>query len=236
METRSNISGVDANSTSAPDPAGESTGIWLRRAYMEVVRAGQILFEIGDPGESLFVIQAGEVALLEPGAGAEPRLVARLGPGDPVGETDALIGRARALRAVAVSDARLLKLDRATLLEMCLERPQITLRILERQAQRTADLERRLAVLGMNDLVRPIARSLLRRAQPAAEGARAAVTLRNLADASGLSLREAHRGLQELFERKLVRLVDDALLVPDPDALSACLEDDAEDTGSAAPR
>jgi CRP-like cAMP-binding protein len=222
---------VEADAT-APDPAGESTGMRLRRAYAVTLQAGQTLFEIGDPGESLFVVQAGEVALLQPGSTAEPRLVARLGPGDPVGETDALIGRTRTLRAVAVSDARLLQLDRATLLEMCLERPQITLRILERLAQRTADLERRLAVLGMNDLVRPIARSLVQRAQPVAEGARAAVTLRSLAEASGLSLREAHRGLQELFERRLVRLVDDALLVPDPAALSACLEDDAESTGS----
>jgi len=227
---------VDANSISAPDAAGETTGFRLRRAYVVAVRAGQPLFEIGEPGESLYVVQAGEVALLEPSGAGEPRLVAKLGPGDPVGETDALIGRARTLRAVAVSDARLLQLDRATLQEMCLERPQITLRILERLAQRTADLERRLAVLGMNDLVRPMARSLLRRAQPAAEGSRAAVTLRNLAEASGLSLREAHRGLQELFERRLVRLVDDALLIPDPAALSACLEDDAEDTGSGAAR
>jgi CRP-like cAMP-binding protein len=131
-----------------------------------------------------------------------------------------------------VSDARLLRLDRTTLLEMCLQRPQITLRILERLAQRAADLERRLAVLGMNDLVRPIARSLLRRAQPAGEGVRAAVSLRGLAEAAGLSLREAHRGLQELFERRLVRLVDDVLVIPEPAALSACLEEDAESTGS----
>ncbi|HTY18210.1 MAG TPA: Crp/Fnr family transcriptional regulator [Myxococcota bacterium] len=227
---------MDAKATARSDAAGETTGVHLRRAYAVSVRAGEPVFEIGEPGDALFVVQAGEVVLLQPGTGSEPRLVARLGPGDPVGETDALIGRARTVRAVAVSDARLLKLDRATLLEMCLERPQITLRILERLAQRTADLERRLAVLGMNDLVRPLARTLVRRAQPAAQGARASVTLRSLADASGLSLREAHRGLQELFERRLVRLVDDALLVPDPAALSACLEDDAEDTGSGAMR
>lgn len=231
---------VDSNPPSAQpsalDGAGENTGVHVRRAYVLGVRAGQPIFEVGDPGESLFVVQAGEVMLLQPGSADAPRLVARLGPGDPVGETDALLGRPRTLRAVAASDARLLQLDRTTLLEMCLERPQITLRILERLAQRAADLERRLAVLGMNDLVRPIARSLLRRAQPASEGARAAVSLRALAESAGLSLRDAHRGLQELFERRLVRLVDDALLVPDPPALSACLEDDAESTGSGAVR
>jgi hypothetical protein len=58
--------------------------------------------------------------------------------------------------------------------------------------------------------------------------------LRSLAEAAGLSLRETHRGLQELFDRKLVRLVDDALVVADRAALAACLEDpdENESTGS----
>jgi hypothetical protein len=60
------------------------------------------------------------------------------------------------------------------------------------------------------------------------------LTLRTLAQAAGLSLRETHRGLQELLERKLVRLVEDALVVPDRGALTACLEepDENEATGS----
>lgn len=231
---------MDRNSSSSEsaafDTSSENTALDVRRAYMLAVRAGQAIFEAGDAGGSLFVIQSGEVALLEPGPGDVPRLVARLGPGDPVGETDALLGRPRGVRAIAVTDARLLQLDRTTLHEMCLERPQITLRILERLAQRATDLERRLAVLGMNDLVRPIARTLLRRAQPASEGVRAAVSLRVLAESAGLSLREAHRGLQELFERRLVRLVDDALVIAEPAALSACLQEDAESTGSGTSR
>jgi CRP-like cAMP-binding protein len=216
----------------SPAPS-DTTEIRVRRAYLRSVRAGQVLFEIGDPGEPLFVIQAGEVALLEPGSDATPRLLARLGPGDAVAETDVLLGRAHGARAVAVTDARLLQLDRETFREMCLERPEIALRMVERLARRTADLERRLVVLGMNDLVRPVVRALVRRLPPdRGESTRIAVTLRALADAAGLSPREAHRGLGELFERKLVRLVDDALVVPDPGSLVASLEDEAESTAS----
>src|SRR5690606_24973618 len=171
------------------------------------------------------------------GPNGRSRLLARLGPGDPVGETDAVLGRPRSVRAVAVTDARLLQLDRETFREMCLDRPEIALRIVERLAQRTAELERRLGVLGMNDLVRPVARSLLRHLPAgAAPGARIPLTLRGIAESAGLSLRDAHRGLCELFDRKLVRLVEDALIVSDPRALAACLEDDAESTGSGAAR
>lgn len=218
-------------------PPGESTDNSVRRAFLRPVRAGQVLFEIGEPGEPLFVVQAGEVALLEPGPTGTPRLLARLGPGDPVGETDALLGRTRCVRAVAVTDGRLLQIDRETFREMCLARPEIALRIVERLAQRAADLERRLGALGMNDLVRPIARGLLRKLpEEAPEGARLAIQLRGIAESAGLSLRDAHRGLSELFDRKLVRLVEDALIVPDPRALAACLEDDADSTGPGAAR
>jgi CRP-like cAMP-binding protein len=195
------------------------------------VHAGEALFEVGDPGDSLFVVQAGEVALLEPGLDGAGRLVAQLGPGDPVGEAEVLLGRPHALRAVAVSDARLLVLDRAMFRQMCLERPEIGLRMAEGMARRAADLERRLAVLGMSDLVRPIARCLLQRAKP---DSRLAITLRGLAQAAGLSMREAHRGLRDLLERKHVRLVDDVLVLEDPSALEACLAEDGATTGSSA--
>ncbi|RIL05877.1 MAG: hypothetical protein DCC71_08725 [Proteobacteria bacterium] len=214
------------------------TALAVRRAYERVARAGEAIFEPGEPGDALFVIQAGEVGLLAPGRGDDPRLVARLGPGDPVGEADALLGRVRAARAVAMTDARLLRLDPSTVREMCLERPDIAVRLMRRLAERVGGLEQRLLALGMNDLVRPVARGLLRVAQPQGDGARAALTLRSLAELAGLSLRETHRGLQELFDRKLVRLVDDALVVPDRAALAAFLADGAADpndaTGTAA--
>jgi len=192
---------------------------------------GDVIFEAGEPADAFYVVLAGEVTLLDTSRGGVSRLVARLGPGDSIGETDALLGRVRGARAVAATDARLLRLDRATFRSMCLERPDISVQVMERLALRAADLERRLAALGMNDLVRPIARSLLRCAasldsEAGKAGARATTSLRGLAEASGLSLRETHRGLQELFDRKLVRLVDDALVVPDRGALEAGLDDD----------
>jgi CRP/FNR family cyclic AMP-dependent transcriptional regulator len=232
---------VDPLASSQPPDAEalpDTTSSGVRRAFLRSVEAGQVLFEIGDPGEPLFVVQAGEVALLEPGPAGTPRLLARLGPGDPVGETDAVLGRPRTVRAVAATDGRLLQLDRETFREMCLDRPEIALRMVERLAQRTAELEQRLGVLGMNDLVRPVVRSLVRHLPSEARGeARLVLTLRGIAESAGLSLRDAHRGLTELFDRKLVRLIEDALIVPEPGALLACLEDDADSsTGSGAAR
>ncbi|MDJ0864928.1 MAG: Crp/Fnr family transcriptional regulator [Myxococcota bacterium] len=217
---------------------GQGDEAELRRAFERQLVAGEVLFETGDASDSFFVVRRGEVVVAQPDGGARRasdvgRLVARLGPGDPVGEADALAGRPRTARALAASDAVVVEVDRASFEEMFLACPQITVCIVERLAARVADLERRLGVLGMDDLVRPLVRSLLREAEPASEGARALTSLRALAAGSGLTLREAHSGLQVLFDRKLIRLVDDALLLPDPEALSGCLSG-AEDARRAA--
>lgn len=218
-----------ALSGSATPELGE-TALGVRRDFERVAQAGESIFESGEPADAFYVLLAGEVLLLDTSRGGVSRLVARLGPGDSVGETDSLLGRARGARAVAATDARLLRLDRATFRSMCLERPDIAVQVMERLAQRAADLERRLAALGMNDLVRPVARGLLccATADGGLAESRATTSLRGLADAAGLSLREAHRGLQELFDRKLVRLVDDTLRVPDRGALEACLQEGSE--------
>ena len=70
-------------------------------------------------------------------------------------------------------------------------------------------------------------RVLLRRGEALAAraSARFADDLRQLAADAGLSMLEAHRALGQLLERKRVRLQDDALVIPDLDALAAALDD-----------
>ena len=46
----------------------------------------------------------------------------------------------------------------------------------------------------------------------------------SLAEQAGLSMFEAHRALHQLFDRKLLRLVEDRLEVADLEALAGCLD------------
>ena len=201
----------------------EDTGIRVRRAFERVFRPGEVVFDEGDPGAVLYVIQAGEIELTRRGASG-PRLVGRLGPGEFFGEMSVVLGGARTVRATAACEARLLELDASVLQEMCLERPEIAIRMIRRLAARVIELEGRLSALGIDDLLRPVVRVLVRRAEEAPEGVRIPTTLRHLASDAGLSLLETHRALQQLLERKLVRFSEDVLVSPDLDALSACLD------------
>jgi len=207
---------------------GQTTALKLRSAYQRELAPGETVFATGDPGEKLYVIQSGEVEITREGAGA-PRVVGRLGPGDFFGELGVVLGKPCSTRAVAVRATRLLELDRDTLEAMCLEQPEIAIRLLRVVVSRLIDAEARLAVLGVDDLLRPLVRGMIRRAQPDAEsGVRIPAKLRELAEDAGLSMLDAHRALHQLIDRKLVRVVDDGLHAVDVDSLSAALDGPAD--------
>jgi CRP-like cAMP-binding protein len=204
------------------DPLGD-TGSAVRTVYERHFRAGEVVFEEGQPSETLFVIQTGSVELVRQGPEGE-RLVARHGPGELIGEISVLLGQPRTSRAIATTEARLLQLDRGTFESMCVDRPEIALRVIQRLAERAIDLEKRLAALGVDDLLRPVVRVLLRHAPPGERSARIETSLRKIANEAGLRMNEAHRALNQLLDQKLVRLVDDVLEVRDFEALAGVLD------------
>lgn len=202
----------------------DDTGYVVRQCYEREYATGDVIYDVGDERPVLFVLQSGQVELQRPGPDGE-HTVARHGAGDFFGEMGVLVRRPRSTRAVAVTSARVLEVDRDTFEAMCVERPEIAIRVIQRLAGRLTDLERRLAALGADDLLRPVVRVLLRRGEALATGgARFTGNLRQLAGDAGLSMLEAHRALGQLLERKRVRLQDDALVIPDLDALAASLD------------
>ena len=204
---------------------GEDTRIKVRSTYQRTLSPGEVVFHEGDPGDHLYVIQSGEVELVRE-TPQRQRVVARVGPGDFFGELGVVIGGPRTSRAVAVSTTRLIALDRETLEAMCLDQPEIAIRMIRVLVSRLIEAERRLAVLGADDLLRPIVRALVRHGEQEGEGFRVSVKLRDLASFAGLSMLEAHRALHQLLEQKLVQLAEDVLTVPDREALAACLDKD----------
>jgi len=209
--------------TKPPVEAREDTGSNVRSTYERSFAVGDVIYDAGQPGEALFVIQAGHVELSRSGPEGE-RVVARYGPGEFFGEIAVLLGRPRTTRAVAAGDARVLQLDRATFESMCVDRPEIALRVIQRLAQRAIELEQRLTALGVDDLLLPVVRVLIKHGSGGAKSARIETSLRKLANDAGLRVNEAHRALNQLLDQKLVRLVDDALEVRDFEALAAALD------------
>ena len=195
-----------------------------RADFQREFEPGEVVFDEGDGGDRLYLIQTGEIELTREGSSGQ-RVMAHLGPGDFFGELGAVLGKRSTARAIALQRSVILELDRETLEAMCIDQPAIAIRLLRVVVARLIEAERRLADLGIDDRLRPVVRSILRAAQPDSErGARIPTTLRQLAEVAGLDLIETHRVLHHLFEKKLIHLEDDCLIAPDLEALSAHLE------------
>ena len=202
----------------------------LRQEFEQTLEPGEIVFDEGDPGDQLYVIQSGEVELSRTEAGGQ-RVVARLSAGDFFGELGVVLGQPCSTRAIVISKTRVLCLDAATLEGMCLGEPEIAIRMIRVLAARLIDAERRLAVLGVDDLLRPMVRALVRCAAPNGElgsgianEVRIPGTLRSLAEEAGLTLLETHRAVHQLFDRKVLDLDNEVLVASNLEALSACLD------------
>lgn len=208
--------------------AGKKTQPEVRQAFQRHFEDGEIIFEEGDEGLDLYVIQAGRVEITRSGVSG-PRVITRLGPGDFFGEMSVVLGENRTARAVASGPTVLLELDGETLEAMCVERPEIGIRMIQRLAMRLIGAERRLAALGLDELVGPLVRFLT--TQPYGENEdelRMRTTLRELSQGCDLSMSETHQALHQLMEQKLLRLVEDELIAPDRAALSTALTKFAE--------
>jgi CRP-like cAMP-binding protein len=200
----------------------------VKQAYQRSFEDGEIIFDEGDEGIDLYVIQAGQVQITR-SSNAGPRIVANLRAGDFFGEMSVVLGEARTARAVAIGRTELLELDGETLEAMCIERPEIAIRLIHRLAVRLIAAERRLAALGLDELVAPLIRYLAGRAGgDLEEELRITTSLRELASGSEMTLQETHQALHQLMDQKLIRLVGEELIAPDRSALSTAMTKFAE--------
>jgi CRP-like cAMP-binding protein len=203
--------------------AGEDTAARVHTSYQRSLAPGEVVFDEGDPADRLYVIRSGEVELVRENA-ARQRTVARLGPGDFFGELGVVLGEKRTARAVAVSQTSVIALDRDTLEAMIVDQPEIAIRMIRVLVSRLIEAERRLSLLGVDDLLPAVVRSVRRHSTNEGKGMRSKSKLRELAASAGLSMLEAHRALHQLIDRELVSLANDELLVPDREALLASLD------------
>ncbi len=202
---------------------GEKTHLETQNAFQRHFEDGEILFDEGDEGIELYVIQSGRVEISRSGLDG-PCVVAQLNPGEFFGEMSAVLGETRTARAVAVGPTDVIELDGETLEAMCVGRPEIAIRMIQRLALRLISAERKLSALGLDELIAPLVRYLSRQAAKGTSSElRLRTSLKDLAAGSGLSMQEAHRALHHLMDEKLVRLVEDELIAPDPAALSTAM-------------
>src|SRR3954468_22258679 len=79
-------------------------------ASLKPFRAGQKLFEMGDPAGRFFVIKSGQVEIVND-SGDKPRTITVVGPGEFTGEVGQLTGGPMLVTAVARTDCEVFEIS-----------------------------------------------------------------------------------------------------------------------------
>jgi CRP/FNR family cyclic AMP-dependent transcriptional regulator len=191
-------------------------------------RRGEVVFHAGDPGDALFVVATGGVKILVPaGDGSEAAILTTIGPGGFFGELALLDGAPRSATAVALGPVESYVLRREAFDRLVDAEPSLRHALLAALAGEIRRLTGQVEDLHFLDLPGRLARHLLRLVEQAAgTGPTGAVRLAwpftqaELAGMIGGSRQSVNRLLADFVDRGLLRFEDDALVVPDPDALA----------------
>jgi hypothetical protein len=105
------------------------------------VDSGKPIFQEGDTGTEMYIIESGTVDILRSGRGQEP--IATLEAGDFFGEMAVLEDQARFASAVARSPCRLLRIDRASFGDVLSQNVEIAIRIMRKLTARLRRSEQR---------------------------------------------------------------------------------------------
>jgi CRP/FNR family transcriptional regulator len=165
--------------------------------------AGELIFAEGDTCLGLFVIETGSVKIFKSSAGGREQVLAIDGPGDSIAEVPVFDGGPYPASAMAVKDTALLFISKADFRAVCLECPEVSLKVLRFVGKRLRSLVNIIEELSFTTVRSRLAALLLRLAR-SGKATDAGVELTLPASNQELA---AHIGtVRELVSRNLSRL------------------------------
>src|SRR5690349_8644723 len=96
---------------------------------------GAVLFREDEPGDTMFVIQQGQVRITKTGREG-PKTLAVLGPGEFFGEMAILNSKPRTATAEALTPLRVLEIDAKMFSQMIVSNTEIAVRLITKLARR----------------------------------------------------------------------------------------------------
>lgn len=186
---------------------------------------GQFLFAAGDPAEGFYVLQSGEVRVTNLDERGREVEVARLGPGEILGEAAALAAKEFPLHTQAVRESTTLFLSKAVVLRAMESDPKLAREFVVLLARKCLALNRRLESLGLLTVKQRLAQYLL--SQCSGSG-RCQVTLPmtkgDLARRLGTINETLSRTLKQMKDEGTIEVKGTRILIKDCPALRAELK------------
>ena len=134
----------------------------LRASMVEVrLERGELLFNEGEPGDRMYIVESGKVKLGTTAADGRESLIAVLGPGEQFGELSLFDPGPRTATARALTAATILGLGHDALRPWLTGRPEVAESLLAALAQRLRRTNDAMADLVFSDVPGRVAKALL---------------------------------------------------------------------------
>jgi CRP/FNR family transcriptional regulator len=196
-----------------------------QRARMLHFKADAPIFVEGEPCSRLYLIDAGSVKVFASSTSGREQILAIQGSGSTLGELAILDGGNYCASAAAFTDADLLLVRREDLQALCLQRPEVSVKLLEAVASRVRPMIGIVEQLSFSTVRQRLAALLLRLAsqdgKPTAHGVefRLTSTNRDLAAEIGTVPELVSRNLGSLQASGLIRVRGKAVTISNPEGL-----------------
>jgi CRP/FNR family cyclic AMP-dependent transcriptional regulator len=174
---------------------------------------GELLFAEGDPCLGMYIVERGHIRIFKSSPGGREQVLSIDGPGSSVAELPVFDGGPYPASGSAVDSATILLVRKQDFHALCLEHPEVALKVLRVVGMRLRRLVGIIEELSFTTVRRRLASYLFRLAQR--EGHKTAQGIELTLPASNQELAAQIGTVRELVSRNLSRLQQEGLLTVD---------------------
>ena len=192
--------------------------------------AGETIFLMGSPGDSMMAVLSGSVRISVPSPEGKEIVLAILQPKEVFGEIALLDGKERTADARAMTACSLAILERREVLSFLERHPHIWPKLVEVLCSRLRNTDQQIAELALLELPARLAKALLRLAQADDQPVNARATLqvqlsqRELGNICGATRESVNKCLRGWQRRGIVRIEESLITVSNRTALEELAE------------
>ena len=186
------------------------------------IPAGTVLFQEGDKGEEMYIIQSGRIKISKRIRGVEKTL-ATLEKGEFFGEMAILNDKPRSASAETIEECEMLVIDRKTFDALIRGNVEIAVRFIKRLADRLRETNDQMEALMIKDNTSRLVSILAKQVREQKKSGEYSVTVDELSGIAGIETAQARTILEKLASVRVVELSGDKVHISSQEQIDRLL-------------
>jgi CRP/FNR family transcriptional regulator, cyclic AMP receptor protein len=184
----------------------------LYSRFGKKIPANTVIFQEGDRGEDMYIIQAGKVKISKRIRGVEKTL-ATLEKGEFLGEMAILNDKPRSATAETLGECEMLVIDRKTFEALIRGNAEIAVRFIKRLADRLREANEQMEALMIKDNTSRLVSILAKMVREQKKIGEFGMSIEDLAGLAGIEVSQARTILEKLASVRIIDVAGDKILI-----------------------